>query len=1058
MLLLNKTIAQQNSGAPCCCGVLNQKFYNNFDFESAPMAPYGGWIDYSAGDNYDGWSVISGSVSIHNGFHGNMGFGNPNGQTQHMDLHGGTPGGVSYQLTGLTSGFVYTIEIWYAIHIGAPSATVNLQIADGAWLNVSWSATNKGDVIWLKASYMFTAQASSTSLKLIGSGPLSWGGMLIDDIKIFECPNDTELPTILDEPQNLQFNCIADVPNPLPLNVQDNCDLNPIIKYSEKVNKISECEQNIERKWEVSDHCGNSKIVTQQINVLDKEAPIIIQSGKDKLENCSSYSKTNFNLWLNKHAGATATDNCKEVLWEYSYDQLPRSGCDTTIVAFIAKDHCGNETTIYQNYIVLDSVKPILLKKPDNVVLNCSSFARDSLYSWLIHHGNAIAKDSCSGIFWTNNFSGDSSALEIKVEFIAIDSCGNQISTFGFFQQVDAPDTNYVSSFNCNSKITRIDTNLYLLPGCDSVVINTKIGIKLDTTFISKSTCDPLQLKREIIGLSSFQACDSIVVVDYNLLLQDTTFITTSVCGLKDTTIQFQTLAGLICDSIVMTTLIPRKTHSLTLNKMSCDSNLIGTKVFNLTDQFGCDSIVSIITELTQSTTFEQDSLVCGLLKNYSDTIRYKLSNCDSLHIIHFLAQNVDSIYISYFTCDSLSAGTTRTIFNNQYQCDSIVIQNTIYKKTNPTLLYTSTCDKFQKPIDTTILQSSKLCDSIIITNYTIHSTDTTFIYKNTCNANQTSPIIQIYSGTFCDSTVITDYTFISQIINKVNYRTCFKDSAQTDTIKFLSADLCDSLLIREVSYLPIELTFNFKDISCFDYQDGNLNISSWLNAKVPIETILDGINYGTSIHWSNLSKGTHTIFLLDKDNCKSDSFIFEIKEPNKLSVNIGSDLVLDKPEKISFSEKSGKIFSSYEWIPNNLFDCPDCALGQANISNDTSIYLLVKDENGCLASDTLNIRINKKSGEIYFPNVFSPNGDNINDFFYPNGSDQVEIQWLKIYDRWGNLVFKKDRPQINNPSDGWDGKFKGLLLDPAVYSYVCSVSYPDKKKNILFGDITLLR
>ena len=70
-------------------------------------------------------------------------------------------------------------------------------------------------------------------------------------------------------------------------------------------------------------------------------------------------------------------------------------------------------------------------------------------------------------------------------------------------------------------------------------------------------------------------------------------------------------------------------------------------------------------------------------------------------------------------------------------------------------------------------------------------------------------------------------------------------------------------------------------------------------------------------------------------------------------------------------------------------------------------------------------------------PNVFSPNNDGINDLFQPLMTSYVEKVDMKIYNRWGLLVFETEDPRIN-----WDGKISGSdkLVSPGVYYYICDV------------------
>jgi len=70
-------------------------------------------------------------------------------------------------------------------------------------------------------------------------------------------------------------------------------------------------------------------------------------------------------------------------------------------------------------------------------------------------------------------------------------------------------------------------------------------------------------------------------------------------------------------------------------------------------------------------------------------------------------------------------------------------------------------------------------------------------------------------------------------------------------------------------------------------------------------------------------------------------------------------------------------------------------------------------------------------------PNVFSPNNDGINDLYVSMMTSYIEKVDMKIFNRWGGLVFETEDPQIN-----WDGKITGTnnLVTIGVYYYICDV------------------
>jgi gliding motility-associated-like protein len=88
----------------------------------------------------------------------------------------------------------------------------------------------------------------------------------------------------------------------------------------------------------------------------------------------------------------------------------------------------------------------------------------------------------------------------------------------------------------------------------------------------------------------------------------------------------------------------------------------------------------------------------------------------------------------------------------------------------------------------------------------------------------------------------------------------------------------------------------------------------------------------------------------------------------------------------------------------------------------------------------------------MYVPNAFSPNGDGINDLFqvFTTG---VKVFNLKVFDRWGELVYESD-----NLGSGWNGKYKGTLMEPGVYVYLVNVTFLDFTTKAVKGSLMLVR
>jgi len=92
----------------------------------------------------------------------------------------------------------------------------------------------------------------------------------------------------------------------------------------------------------------------------------------------------------------------------------------------------------------------------------------------------------------------------------------------------------------------------------------------------------------------------------------------------------------------------------------------------------------------------------------------------------------------------------------------------------------------------------------------------------------------------------------------------------------------------------------------------------------------------------------------------------------------------------------------------------------------------------------------------VYAPNVFSPNDDGFNDKFRPLSDCVLEQFTMRIYNRWGSVVY-----ETKDPNAGWDGRFKGKPMQPEVYvwqmEYVVIEDGKPRTEKIA-GDVAIVR
>ncbi len=115
--------------------------------------------------------------------------------------------------------------------------------------------------------------------------------------------------------------------------------------------------------------------------------------------------------------------------------------------------------------------------------------------------------------------------------------------------------------------------------------------------------------------------------------------------------------------------------------------------------------------------------------------------------------------------------------------------------------------------------------------------------------------------------------------------------------------------------------------------------------------------------------------------------------------------------------------------------------------------YYVTAFLNGCTAADTIEVQ---NDCYVNIPNVFTPNGDGLNDYFFPRQYLSRGLAQFKmnIYNRWGQLIFET----TNLQGAGWDGKFNNTEQPAGVYIYVIEASFKDGRKENRKGNVTLLK
>ncbi len=164
-----------------------------------------------------------------------------------------------------------------------------------------------------------------------------------------------------------------------------------------------------------------------------------------------------------------------------------------------------------------------------------------------------------------------------------------------------------------------------------------------------------------------------------------------------------------------------------------------------------------------------------------------------------------------------------------------------------------------------------------------------------------------------------------------------------------------------------------------------------------------------------------------------------------------GNDTIIVKGESIIFNARGGSV---YTWSPATY-------LNHANINNPIGYYpdttrityvVHIASEGGCEGEDSINVWVVAQSA-IFVPTAFSPNGDGVNDVLKPIGIGFRNINFFRVFNRWGQSVFYGTRF-----NEGWDGAYQGHKADIGVYYWVLSITDRFGKEQLMKGNSTLVR
>ncbi|HQX44219.1 MAG TPA: gliding motility-associated C-terminal domain-containing protein, partial [Saprospiraceae bacterium] len=252
---------------------------------------------------------------------------------------------------------------------------------------------------------------------------------------------------------------------------------------------------------------------------------------------------------------------------------------------------------------------------------------------------------------------------------------------------------------------------------------------------------------------------------------------------------------------------------------------------------------------------------------------------------------------------------------------------------------------------------------------------------------------------------------------------------------------LTKSYLLNEPP--PLLLNAQFQNPSCEDASSGTITINQLIGGTTPYKKYLDGGNFSTENIFSGLQGGRHILIIEDANRCR-DSVEIILHTPEHNNIQSKDEYTIDLGDSVQLLVNRQLEPATWKWTPEEFLSCNDCPEPFAKPINDINYSLKTISVDGC--ADSLLIRIKVlKNRNVFAPNVFSPNDDQINDWFKLFGSNQIrKVEYLKIFDRWGGMVYQNKNFDFYQESQWWNGKVNEQLALPGVYVWISEIVFLD--------------
>ncbi len=201
-----------------------------------------------------------------------------------------------------------------------------------------------------------------------------------------------------------------------------------------------------------------------------------------------------------------------------------------------------------------------------------------------------------------------------------------------------------------------------------------------------------------------------------------------------------------------------------------------------------------------------------------------------------------------------------------------------------------------------------------------------------------------------------------------------------------------------------------------------------------------------------------YSVIGYDNQGCFADTGFVPVVVYPVPEVQAGEDKTITVGSQVQLLARISQDVTDLRWTPSVSLSCVGCAQPVAAPRQTTTYTVEVKNEGGCTAKDEVTVFVFCEGSNLFVPNTFSPNGDGHNDVFYPRGKGLFVVRHLRVFNRWGEVVFEQDNFRANDASKGWTGEYNGKKASQDVYVYTIEVVCENQVVMKYSGNVALIR